>query len=182
MRKYTKYMKYFFTIITLFSILLLGLVNNINFTKAQIDREPFPVYSDFTFIESADNINSSKDISQLEFSLPSNTWNITNIQMNFTDIKLGKEIKDIEVSGKSINTVYSKGDKGYGVEINITEPTTIFGAYIYGYLDPEFSPVLPCYVQITGFNDPVPDFNILASTLINMSTVPMWYYQDSDKC
>ncbi|MFX1317484.1 MAG: hypothetical protein ACFE9T_16600, partial [Promethearchaeota archaeon] len=162
------------------SFFLLSLSSSVKFSYAQDNGDTLNLSSKFNLIELADNINTSKSISSLEFPLPSTSWNITNIEMNFTDIKLGKEIKDIEVEGKSISTIDSRDKLGYGVELNITEPTTLFGVYIYGYLIG--TPVLPVYVQIQGYNGitDAPDENVIRSTLINM-TDPGWHQQTFEK-
>ncbi|MFX1411023.1 MAG: hypothetical protein ACFFA6_11775, partial [Promethearchaeota archaeon] len=159
---------------------LLSLTSSIKFSYAQDNGQTLNFSSEFELIEFADNINTSESISSIEFPLPSTSWNITNIEMNFTDIKLGKEINNIEDEGKSISTIYSKGILGYGVELNITEPTILFGVYIYGYLIG--TPILPVYVQIQGYNSitNAPDENIIGSSLINM-TDPGWHLQTFEK-
>ncbi|MFX0043034.1 MAG: hypothetical protein ACFE8L_08990, partial [Candidatus Hodarchaeota archaeon] len=158
------------------TVLLLSLIYIVNYVNAQNGDETLEIHSDFHMLEFADNINTSNSISSIDFPLPSASWNITNIELNFTNIKLGKEIKTVEESGKSIHTIYSKGKLGYGVEINITERTILFGAYIYGYVTG--TPVQPVYIQIQGYNSGTnsPDQNILGNTIINIST-PGWHQQ-----
>lgn len=161
---------------TVITLLLLSLIYGANFANAQNNDETLEFHSNFQMYEIADNVNTSNSISSIDIPLPSASWNITNIEMNFTDIRLGKEIKTIEESGKSIHTIDSKGKLGYGVEINITEPTILFGVYIYGYITE--TPVQPVYVQIQGYNTGTnsPDQNILGNTIINIST-PGWHQQ-----
>ena len=167
-----------FTFITL---LLLSLIYGANFVNAQNNDETLEINSNFQMLEFADNVNTSNGVSSIDIPLPSASWNITNIEMNFTDIRLGKEIKTVEESGKSIHTIDSKGKLGYGVEINITEPTILFGVYIksYIYYEEIFPPVQPVYVQIQGYDVPTksPDENILGNTLINISRIPDWHQQ-----
>ncbi len=158
------------------TILLVCLIYSTNFANAQNNDEILEIHSNFPMLEFADNINTSNGISSIDIPLPSVSWNITNIEMNFTDIKLGKEIKTIEESGQSIHRIDSRGKLGYGVEINIIEPTILFGVYIYGYITG--TPVQPVYVQIQGYDIPTnsPDENILGNTVINIST-PGWHQQ-----
>jgi len=143
---------------------------------AQGNDETITIPTQFQFQEFTEEINNQTSVSSIDLSLPSESWNITNIQLNISDIKLGEEVKTVEDKGQTIKTIYSKGKLGYGVEINITEPTILFGAYIYGYITG--LPTLPVYVQIQGYNigTDAPDENILTTTSINMS-IPGWHLQ-----
>jgi hypothetical protein len=135
-----------------------------------------PISTKFEMREYADKVDTNESVSSIQIPLPSESWNITDVILNFSDIKLGKEIKTVEEKGQSIHIVGSKSKLGYGVEIEITEPTIIFGVYIYGYITG--TPVQPVYVQIQGYDGGInsPDENILGTTLINMST-PGWHLQ-----
>lgn len=143
---------------------------------AQGNNETITFSPKFQMTESTERLENQNSVSSINLPLPSESWNITNIQLNISDIKLGKEVKTVEDRGQSIETIDSKGKLGYGVEINITEPTIIFGAYIYGYVME--TPVTPVYAQIQGFDigSDTPDENILASTVINI-TSPGWHLQ-----
>ncbi|GAH87038.1 unnamed protein product, partial [marine sediment metagenome] len=56
------------------------------------------------------------------------TWNITNIELNFTDIRLGREIKVIEDEHGDYDLKdVDKKTKAFGVQVNITEPTIVYG-------------------------------------------------------
>ncbi len=164
-----------FTFITL---LLLSLIYSANFANAQYNDETLEINSNFQMLEFADNINTSNSISSIDIPLPSASWNITNIEMNFTDIKLGKEIITIEEEGEDSKTVGYKGDPGYGVQINITVPTEIFGVYIYGVRSGG-APSIPTYIQIHGYNgaEGIPDDNIYGAVPINMTNNFDWYIQ-----
>ncbi|MFX1320603.1 MAG: hypothetical protein ACFFAQ_03055 [Promethearchaeota archaeon] len=164
-----------FTIITLF---LVSLIYITNFVNAQNNDESLEINSNVPMIEYSDNINISIDISSINIPLPSATWNITNMELNFTDIKLGKEIITIEEEGDETKTVGFKGEYGYGVQINITVPTDIFGVYIYGVRSGE-DPSIPAYIQIQGYNgaENIPDDNIYGTVPINMTNNFDWYIQ-----
>ena len=147
---------------------------------AQGNNETITLSPKFQMTESTESLGNQTSVSSINLTLPSENWNITNIQLNISDIKLGEEVKTVEDKGQTIQTITSKGKLGYGVEINITEPTIIFGVYIYGYIT--LTPVLPVYVQIQGYDlgTDAPDKNVLASTFINISS-PDWHLQTFDE-
>jgi len=167
-----------FPIISIFliSIFIVSLFQFVGFSHAQGNDEIKILSSNHRMTEFTENIDNSTGVSTINIPLPSVSWNITNIELNISDIKLGKEVKFIEEKGQSIQIIDPKGKLGYGVELNITEPTIIFGVYIYGYITG--TPVLPVYVQIQGYNvgTDAPDENILGNTLINISS-PGWHLQ-----
>jgi hypothetical protein len=158
------------------SIVFISLVLYTDITYAQGNDETITIPTKLQLTESTENIDNQTSASSINLALPSESWNITNIQVNISDIKLGEEVKPVEDKGQAIQTIEAKGKLGYGVEINITEPTVIFGAYIYGYSTG--TPVFPVYVQIQGFDGgtDTPDQNVLATTSINIST-PGWHLQ-----
>ncbi len=164
-----------FTFITL---LLLSLIYSANFAKAQNNDETLEINSNLQMIEYSDNINISTDVSSIDIPLPSTTWNITNMEFNFTDIKLGKEIITIEEEGDETQIVGYKGELGYGVQINITVLTEIFGVYIYGVRSGS-DPSIPAYIQINGYNgtEDIPDDNIYGTVPINMTNNFEWHIQ-----
>ncbi|MHA1987800.1 MAG: hypothetical protein ACW98D_14285 [Promethearchaeota archaeon] len=162
------------------SIFIISIFQNINLVHAQGNGESLTIASRFLVTEFSQNSDINENITSISIPLPSETWNVTNIQLNFSDIKLGKEEVIIEEQGQSIHIIDSKGKLGFGVEVNITEPTILFGASIYGYMTG--TPVLPVYLQIQGFNGGTnsPDENVLASTMINVST-PGWHVHMFDE-
>lgn len=171
-----KYQLYPIISIFLISFVIVSLFQFVGFSHAQNNGEPINISTKFRMTEFTENIDNSTSVSSINIPLPSEGWNITNIELNISDIKLGKEVKTVEDKGQTISTIDSKGKLGYGVELNITEPTIIFGVYIYGYIIG--TPVLPVYVQIQGYNvgTDAPDENILGNSLINISS-PGWHLQ-----
>ncbi|MHA2397813.1 MAG: hypothetical protein ACXADU_02855 [Promethearchaeota archaeon] len=163
-------------IFLLFSIFLINLTQKIVFTQAQGNNDIAPIPAKFDMVEYSEVFSLNESINSIEIPLPSETWNLTNLWVNFSDIKLGQEIISVEEKGQSIQIIDSKGKQGYGVEINVTEPTIIFGVYIYGYMTG--IQVKPVYVQVQGYDGGTnsPDENILGSTMINIST-PGWHLQ-----
>lgn len=163
---------------TFITFLLLSLIYSANFANAQNNGESLDINSNLQMIEYSDNINTSTDLSSIDIPLPSATWNITNMEFNFTDIRLGKEIITIEEEGDETKTVGFKGDLGYGVQINITVPTIIFGVHIYGVRSGGV-PSIPAYIQIHGYNgaEDIPDDNIYGTVPINMTDIYDWHIQ-----
>ena len=171
------------------SILIIGLLQNTNLSHAQPqynqNDETLNVSYNFPMLEFSDQIGTNDSLSSINLTLPSSDWNITDIDLNFTDIKLGKETKTIEEGGSSTN--YEKvdlSDQGWGVQINITEtPTTIFGVYIYGYmgLKNDILPTEEVFVQIQGYENGIenkPNGTILRNMSINMGRLVGWYLQE----
>ncbi|MHA2181614.1 MAG: hypothetical protein ACXAAH_09340, partial [Promethearchaeota archaeon] len=152
----------------------LSLFQNINLVNAQSNGDSLTSLSLFEMTEFSQNSDVIENISSISIPLPSEDWDITNVQLNFSDIKLGKEEVIIEEQGQSIHLIDSKGKLGYGVEINITEPTILFGVSIYGYMTG--IPIQSVYLQLQGYNGGTnsPDETVLANTLLNIST-PGWH-------
>jgi hypothetical protein len=177
-RSIMKKINHFSLILSIFviSIFVLSINQFIDTSYAQGNEETIILSTKFRMTESTEKVNNQSSVSSIALALPSENWNITNIQVNISDIKLGEEVKTVQDRGQTIQTIYSRGKKGYGVEINITESTVLFGAYIYGYITG--TPVLPVYVQIQGYEigTDAPDENILATTSINISN-PGWHLQ-----
>lgn len=128
------------------------------------------------FNESIQNENS------INITLPSSSWSIKDIELNFTDIKFGKELKTIEdqyVDNDSIH-YQNSGDRnhGLGVQLKLTEPTTIFGVDIYGVKEDRSNPTLIEF-QIRGYDaiNNKPNNSIYSTMELNMSTTVGWYKQ-----
>jgi hypothetical protein len=163
----------------LLSISIINVLALTQFSYAQANGNTLNPHSEFLITEFSEYSSYNESISSIDIPLPSNSWNITEMEMNFTDIKLGKEIKTIEDSSDgSYKMTVGNGIKGWGVQMNITEPTILFGAYVFGYRS-TLTPSIPVNFQLTGYDGAknTPDSNIMRSTLLNISTVPLWYLQ-----
>ena len=166
-------------------VFVLGLFQTpkVSLGQPQYDDETLTIPSSFSMIEFADQFGTNESISSLNFTLPSSSWNVTDIELNFTSIKLGKEVKIVEDQFNTLEKVQEK--KAWGVQINVTEePTLLYGVYIFGYWfnDDGELPSDPAWVQISGY-DPSnkPNATTYRSTLLDMGTEPLtvgWYYQD----
>ncbi|MHA1883921.1 MAG: hypothetical protein ACW96S_02620, partial [Promethearchaeota archaeon] len=108
------------------SILIFNLFNFISFSTAQIDDEGLTIYSNFDFIEFGEQEGQILNTSTLEFTVPSDTWNLTNIELNFTDITFKRNIYGVEDEVRGPTKPLDKQEKAYAVQINVTEPTEIY--------------------------------------------------------
>ena len=144
-------------------------------------------------LKAADQLEYNKingtlsDITQLEIQLPDYTWNITSIQLNFSNIKLHRHIRIINdtISGSGFkNLAYddSKSPKewcvGLGIQFNCTEPTTIYGVYLYG--KQTLNPNEFIFIEIREYDDydhTVSNTKLIVENL-NISHKLDWYYQD----
>ncbi|MFX1304415.1 MAG: hypothetical protein ACFE9X_13750 [Promethearchaeota archaeon] len=163
------------------SIIILSLFQNVNITYGQGNGDPLTVYSDFKMLELGETNGEMLNASSIEFSLPSENWNLTNIELNFTGIQSRREIKDIEILPVAALLLY-KTRRGMGVQINITKPTEIYRVHIYGY---ESAPITTTNVsiQISGYDSIAnrPNETIYGSTQINISSEINWYIQNFSK-
>ncbi len=156
-------------------LLIYFIPDSISTTENQIEKIFIP--KSFCFKEYATKTDNEKGINQIAIQLPSSSWNITNLQINFTNIKLGKEILNVETE-PSDSVLLDKSPNGYAVEINLTEPTIIYGVEIYAQMITPADANL--YVQINGYDDinEYPNSTRYCFTLLNISTNLAWYYQD----
>lgn len=169
--------KTFISINLLILSVLIACSNQFQVARSQSTGDSLMIGSSYRFHEFSNLSLTKYNTNHINISLPDARWNLTNIKMSFTDIKLGEEIKSIEEGGSSFKPIY-KAVKGYGVQLNITEDITLLGVQIYGYLElPSSSQV---YVQINGYDigNNWPNATVYGNPVpINISSVPNWYEQ-----
>ncbi len=178
MRKIVKQV-YLIPFILILTFMFLNITSIMRISHGQINNDTLNPHANFILTEFSEQISNSSDISTIDIPLASESWNITDIEMNITDIRLGKEIKIIEdLSDGSSKITIGNALKGWGVQVNITEPTIVFGAYILGYRSIH-TPTVPVHFQLTGYDNvtDTPNSNIIRSTTLNISTIPTWYLQ-----
>ena len=157
---------------------VLGFFSQINYSKAQVEGESLAINKNFQFLEYSQKIGDVVNSNSMNITIPSSTWNLTSMEVNFTEVKLGQEIITIEDGNDDFEKIY-KSYKAWAVQLNITEDIILFGVYIYGFKS-LLDPINPVYVQINGYNK---NFNIPNSTiygqpiLINMNNSALWYLQ-----
>lgn len=136
----------------------------------------YPMYE---YAEKIDRVNNTQSI---EIALHSDTWIVSKLELNFTDIRLGKETKEFDLFDTGFKVIEKFGNNyGYGVQINISEPTTVYGTYIYGFKNDLAFKTLR--VQINGYNPfkNAPNDTIYGTpTSLNITNNPGWYYQKFD--
>jgi len=165
------------------SVLFLSFIINLQSSLAQSNDVILNKSTHLNMIEFANNINSKESNTSISIPIPSSTWNITQVNLNFSDIKLEREINAIEPNTTLLKAhPLGKDVRGMGVQINITEPTKIFGVYIYGAATSQ-SIVDVTKVQITGYQSgglfpDSPNNTIYGSTDLNMTRdVLGWHLQ-----
>ena len=163
--------------------------NSLRISSTHYFNETLIYSRNFSMLEFSDEHGTKQNISSIDFDLGSSRWNVTSLELNFTDIKLERETITVEENGDNVKTVSKKDDEeGWGVQINITERTLVFGVYIYGYyvLKDGNPPSEDVTVEIRGFNEDGNKANdtIYTSTLLNMGENPgsqSWLYQNFSK-
>jgi hypothetical protein len=161
------------------SILIFNLFNFISFSTAQIDDEGLTIYSNFDLIEFGEQEGQILNTSTLEFTVPSDTWNLTNIELNFTDITFKRNIYGVEDEVRGPTKPLDKQEKAYAVQINVTEPTEIYAAHIYGLMS-RVATTTDIRVQILGYDtvSDQPNNTIYGSTIITITNQTTWHVQN----
>ena len=167
----------FISINLLILSVLIACGNQHNIVYAQSNGNSLTADVSYNFQEFSNFSTTQFNTNNINISLPGAKWNVTNLELNITDIKLGEEVKSIEEADKSFKYVY-RNVRAYGVQLNITEDIDLIGVQIYGYLSGTTSS--PVYVQINGYNhaNDRPNATVYGSPVpINISSIPDWYTQ-----
>ena len=116
-------------------VFLLGFNLRLNNANAQINGDSLTIPTDFVMHEFSEATGTIRSNNSINIDIQSPTWDITNIELNFTDIRLGRELKVIEdESGEYELKAVDKKEQAFGVQVNITEPTLVYGVKIYGFI------------------------------------------------
>ncbi|MFX1568555.1 MAG: hypothetical protein ACFFCV_09320 [Promethearchaeota archaeon] len=166
--------------IVISSILLLNLFQMESFSHAQSNGDPFTFSSEFKMLELGEAKGEMSNVNSILFPLPSENWNITKLELNFTGIQSKREIKDIETEtiGAIPKDLY-KGRKGFAVEFNIIKPTEIYATHIYGFESSPFT-TINVSIQINGYDSISnrPNETIYGSEQLILSNEAEWYIQN----
>ena len=164
-------------------VFLLGFNLRLNNANAQSNGDSLTIPINFSMLEFGERNGTNEDVGSVDIEIPSSSWNLTDIQLNFTDIKLEREIKTIEDQRYGVyDYIYIRNpaQKRYclGVQINLTEATIIYGVYMYGYKTSETIELID--VQIRGYDNSnnKPNSTIYSSVNFNVSLIPGWYLQN----
>ena len=172
--------------ISLISIVLfmfLILFSKIDFIHANGIGPSLTFNNNFDLNEYSKFNDTDQNVNSINITLPSSSWSIQDIELNFTDIKFGKELKIIEAqnyTGNYSRVYYQQiGDRnhGLGIQIKLTEPTTIYGVDLYGNKERDNPTVIN--VQIRGYDalNNKPNSTVYSTVEINMSDTEGWYRQ-----
>ncbi|MFW9902451.1 MAG: hypothetical protein ACFFDY_14385, partial [Candidatus Thorarchaeota archaeon] len=135
----------------------------------------------FSILEFSDKKGAMDNVSSIDIELPSSTWQITQIELNFTNIEyFMREINNVEDNATGNNLFLEKhGLKGLGVQIELNTTTIINGAYInINTLQPHSIDNIS--VQITGYNSltNAPNSIIYGDVDLNYTIANGWNYQN----
>jgi len=164
------------TLLTLSSFLSLLNVNGQENKSVNINQQ-------FHMLERSFIQNGHQNADSFDITFPSSLWTVKSVELNFTDIQFAPktEIYEDTTNGSSyhiweqnpVQNLYA-----VAVQINLTNPTTIYGAYIYA--NTSVTTVETIKVQIRGYDTTFnqPNGSIYASSDFNVSVSTKWYWQD----
>ncbi|MHA1457974.1 MAG: hypothetical protein ACTSR5_18710, partial [Promethearchaeota archaeon] len=147
------------------------------------ENKSLDVTHQFHMLESSFIKNDHQNANDFDITLPSSLWAVKSMELNFTDIQFtpNTEIYEDTTDGTNyhiwmqhpIQKIYA-----VAVQINLTNPTTIYGAYIYA--NNSDTTVETIKVQIRGYDATFnrPNGSIYASCDFNVSDSKEWYWQD----
>ncbi len=147
--------------------------------QPQFSNETISLSSSFSMLEFSEDEHIKENDNSVNITLPSSTWNITDLKINFTSIKMGLEVNEVEIEHSEDEAVIDKSKTQYAVQINLTKPTKIFAVEIYGQTVVEAENDL--YAEIRGYGDGgdpnAPNTTVYGSTVLNISYRQDWYVQ-----
>jgi hypothetical protein len=171
----------FISINLLILSVLIACSNQFKVAYAQSNGDSLTIPTNFTLLELGEDKGRKENASTIDLVVPTSNWTLNEMQLNFTDIKLGQETKTIEDESFGVYTIYRKNSQfrvhGYGIQINLTEPTILFGVEIYGFKGPLTNESIQ--VQIRGYDyvNNKPNNTIYTSSTLNMSSDSGWHKQ-----
>ena len=162
----------------LLSIFVLSIFQTFNLVQAQSNGESLTKLMSFRMLERGESYGEELNLNSLELDFPSESWNLTSLEANFTDITFHREVIEVESEVVGTSKRLNKGTTGYAVQINITESTEIYAVHIYGH-EVEPATTTNITVQISGYDSlsDEPNATIYGSEILNISSTPGWYIQ-----
>jgi hypothetical protein len=147
--KYISILRKIILVSGIFSFFILSIFINNSYAINNAES-PIVVDINFDMFESSVTQGTFQNINSIDVELPTPSWNIKDLEINFTNINFNTEIKIIE--NNPVNFVeINKHNHGYGIQIKITDPTIIFGVQIYG--KNESKQPAPIFIQINGYDN-----------------------------
>jgi len=161
------------------TIFFLALIPHNEGNLADISEISLEINKNFELIENSLKRGYNENVSSIDILLPSNTWNIDDIELNFEEMEFGAEEKTIEDNATD-SVVIDKFNHGYAVQIEVIDPTIIYGIEIYGYN--ESTENTPIFIQVNGYDNSTnsPNTTLYGSITLNMpySDNPSWHLQN----
>ncbi|MFX1432124.1 MAG: hypothetical protein ACFFCY_18295, partial [Promethearchaeota archaeon] len=163
------------------SIFYLILFCNVKTSIAAPNNNSLTIPLNFPILEFSDKKGTLDNLSSIGIELPSSTWQITQIELNFTNIEYYmRRINTIEdkVSGNDL-FIDKHGVRGLGVQIELNTSTIIYGAYIKINASLAHS-MDDVHLQITGYNSSInaPNNIIYGNVDLNYTVAIGWNYQN----
>ncbi|MBN1215782.1 MAG: hypothetical protein JXA99_10135 [Candidatus Lokiarchaeota archaeon] len=156
---------------------------NKKFNISQYSNESITIPKHFEFLESTDINDTIECFDDINIPIIEGAWNLTKIELNFTDIKMEREIKNVEdnIEGENSDYLYFKNGvfftRGLSVQMEILRPTRIYGIYIFGQ---HIGPEEDITFEIRGYNNlnNNPNITVYGNIELNISSAEQWYYQN----
>ncbi|MBY9009988.1 MAG: hypothetical protein KGD74_09005, partial [Candidatus Lokiarchaeota archaeon] len=171
--------KTFISINLLILSLLIACSNQFDVGYAQLNGDSLTIPTNIVMHEFSKSTGTIESNNSINIDMPSPTWNITAIELNFTDVRLGREVKVIEDEYGEYDLKYvDKKVKAFGVQVNITEPTIVYGVKIFGSILVNSSESI--YFQVNGYDNlnNCPNSTIYGTpVLLNMTNYLLWHTQ-----
>jgi hypothetical protein len=181
MKRKTKNKEHFIGTILVFSIFFLFLISNIKISFAAENNNSLLIPLNFQTSEFSDKKGTINNASSIEIELPSSTWNITHVELNFTDIEyFMREIKIIEDTPIKDDLFLEKhGLEELGVQIKLNKTTSVCGVYMNIKTSTPHT-MDGVTVQLRGFNPLInaPNSSIYGSVDLNHTIIDGWNYQN----
>lgn len=159
---------------------LIFLIIQPNLARAQEQDYSENVEINFKMTEFGENqIENKNAIGHLNLTFPDSNWNLLDLDLNFSNIKLEREVKTIEDHDRNFRIIEKFNKKyGFSVQINLAEPTIVYGVYIHGAKSTDAQKNITLRIQ--GFNEVSNSPNSTSYTdslTLNISDTIGWYKQ-----
>ncbi|MFW9939177.1 MAG: hypothetical protein ACFFD5_16145 [Candidatus Thorarchaeota archaeon] len=172
-------------LLVLISISIILAIVSIEVVQSSDNNEvSLNIKTDFQMNETSVIQGDFENLNSIDIDLPSSSWNLNDIELNFTEIEFEPDLVTIEdnYTHNTYKWIYNKNPAqnlfGLAVQIELSEPSIIYGLYIYGYnyLEHPGSP----QIQIRGYDDinNRPNSEIFGSVSLNITEIPGWYLQN----
>ncbi|MFX1320575.1 MAG: hypothetical protein ACFFAQ_02915 [Promethearchaeota archaeon] len=170
----------FLVLLSLFTVLF----QNLDVISSNGSDHSLDINLNFEMIENSINQGFYDKEDSINITLPSSSWNIEDIELNFTNINdLGSEIEIIENKSYGVyEEIYFQNmnfrKQGLAVQIQLNESETLLGVYVYGKKEIHTTPKI-IQVQVRGYDtlNDIPNNTLYLTMDINMSDVEGWYLQ-----